>query len=252
MKCNFIYGVFYAAILLMLVSCKKDKDESITYYDLSFNPSVLVAKIPEGIKQSVNPYAKMVYEDITGMLDWSEFSDQLILPAEAAKISEDAGRVTYQWNHNTGSLLLAISLVFSKEGDEYQWKEKIQYGAGTDNDYLTARESKDKKSGSLDYNVYWFCGLGQLTEPCNALLKHYEWLFKDDGGIFYASAGFDPGSTPAQSVEYRLSLNPDGTGNSMAIAGAVSYSASWDNQGNGVYTLHDGDYTETHEWTAGE
>ncbi len=252
MKRNFFYGVFYTGIMLMLFSCKKDKNENLTYYDLSFNPSVLTDRIPAGVKQSVNPYAKIVYEDIIGMLDWREFSDQLTLPAEAVKIGEDAERIIFLWNYNTNSLLLAINLVFSKEGSEYQWEEKIQYGDGTANEYLVARESNDKKSGSLDYNVFWFCGLDQLTKPCDVLLKHYEWVFKDDGSVFYLSAGIDPSSVPAQSIEYRLILNPDGTGSTSAIAGLISYTASWDNQGNGVYTLYDGDYTEMHEWTAGE
>jgi hypothetical protein len=252
MKRFLFYGIFYAGILLMLSSCKKDNDENITYYDINFNPSALSAKIPAGLMQSADPYAKIVSEDITSMLDWSEFLNQLKLPADAEKISADDSRQTYQWIHNTGSLILAISLVFSKEGNEYQWKEKIQYGTGMANDFLTAKESKDKKSGSLDFNVFWFCGLDQLTEPCDALLKHYEWEFKDDGGIFYASTGVDPSSIPAQYIEYRLNLNADGTGSSMANAGLVYYNASWDNKGNGIYTLHDGDNVEMHEWTAGE
>jgi len=254
MKQNILiyYAVFFAGMLLLLFSCKKEKEEILTYRNLSFNPSFLSERIPSGLKTSSNLHARLVYDDIADMLDWSEFSDQLILPEDAVKLNSDNSRLKYQWNKNTGSSLLTINLVFSKEGSDFRWDEKIQYGTGMANEYLSIKESSDKKDGSLDYNVYWFCGWEQLTSSCEAVMKHYTWTFKDDGGIFYSLTGAEPSSDAGQPIEFRLNLNPDGTGNSMAVAGTFYYTAAWDSLGNGTYTLHDNENTEIYEWTVVE
>ncbi len=245
-------AVFYTVLVLLFFSCKKEKEVSLTYFDMSFNPSALSERIPAGLKNSADPFARLVYDDIASMLDWNEFSNQLTLPADAEKINAESGRLMYRWHHNTGSLLLTIRLIFSREGSDYFWEEKIQYGTGTANEYLTVKESHDKKSGSLDYNIYWFCGLEQLTESCDAVNKHYTWTLKDDESVLYVLTEIDPFSDSGEQVELRLNLNSDGTGNTVAIAGTQYYTAAWDIQGNGIYTLHNGDDTQIHEWTAGE
>jgi hypothetical protein len=250
MKSNAIACLIAVLTAFLLFSCHKDKPEDLVYRDLSFDPVSLLDQIPYGLKVSEDPYAKLVYGDIAYMLDWGEFSNQLILPDSAIKMSSGASAGTYTWNLNTGSLLLLINLTFSREGNEYQWQEKIQYGpVGTPNEYLTAQEYESGDSGSLQYNTRWFCGLNQLTDPCDPLYRQYKWKMIDDNSIFYQVKMKDQTVVPAMYLEYRLILNSDGSGTINAYSGTEQYyTAAWDSLGNGIYSLHEGEEPVTHQW----
>ena len=236
-------------ILSVSLSCSKDKTEKLVYHDPGFNPVSVPDKIPAGLKESNDPFARIVYDDILTMLDWGEISNQLILPGTALKLSTGAESENYQWSLNTGNLLLLINLTFSRDGEYYQWQEKIQYGLGTANEYLSARENKSGNNGSLDYNMNWFCGLEQLTNPCEPNYRHYEWTIHDNLQLEYSSKMDVQTEGPVVTIENRLILNPDGSGTMDAFTGLEPYySAVWDKQGNGSYTRHDGDTHVTSDW----
>jgi hypothetical protein len=236
-------------ILSVFLSCSKDKTEKLVYRDLGFDPVSVLDKIPAGLKESNDPYARMVYDDILTMLDWGEFSNQLTLPGTALKLSTGAESEKYQWSLNTGTLLLLIGLTFSRDGEYYQWQENIQYGLGTANEYFSARENKSGNSGSLDYNMHWFCGLEQLTSPCEPNYHHFEWTVHDNQQLEYSSKMNVQTEMPVVTIETRLVMNPDGSGLVDAYTGSEPYySAVWDKQGNGSYTQYDGDTHVTSGW----
>jgi len=250
MKSNVSACILIALMAFLSSSCHKDKPEDLVYHDLTFNPASLLEQIPAGLKGSEDPYARLVYGDMAAMLDWGEFSDQLILPDSVTKTLSGAVAETYQWNLNTGSLFLLVNLTFSKAGNEYQWQEKIQYGpVGAPNEYLTAKEYEPGDSGSLQYNTRWFCGLNQLTDPCDPLYRQYKWKMIDNSSIFYQVKMKDQTLEPALNLEYRLILNTDGSGSVNATSGTEQYyHAAWNNLGSGIYSLYKGEVPETHEW----
>ena len=243
--CNYIV----AFTILLFLSCSKEKTEKLVYRDLSFDPVSVLDRIPDGLKESGNPYAKLVYNDITTLLDWGEFTNQLTLPGNALKQFTGATSETYRWNLNTGNLLLLITLTFSTDDDDYRWQDKIQYGLGFANEYLTARENKAGTGGSLDYNTGWICGIDQLTDPCDPTYRHYEWVLHNDGSLAYIARMEEQTMLSVVKIEYRLVLSADGSGNVTAYTGTEQYyHVGWNNQGNGVYTLHEGEVPITYEW----
>ncbi|MBN2763196.1 MAG: hypothetical protein JXR41_08915 [Bacteroidales bacterium] len=243
--------IAFALVLLSVLSCSREKNEKPVYRDPSFDPVLFSDQLPGGLKNAADPYAKLVYGDILSMLDWSEFSGQLALPDSAEKQVSITSAESYLWNLNTGSLLLQIFLSFSKEGDDYVWQEEIRYGIlGTYNEYITVRENESAKSGSLQYNMQWFCGLDQLTNPCAPSYRYYEWKITINGNLAYIVKFENQTVEPAMNIEYRLMLAPDGSGSVDAYSGTGRYyHAAWDTLGNGVYTLHNDEIPETHEWT---
>jgi hypothetical protein len=238
-----------ALIVLLLFSCDKDKPEKPVYRDFSFNPLSFLDQVPAGLKESDDPYARLVYDDIAFMLDWSEFIGQLTLPDNALKQTEGSNDV-YRWNHNTGSQLLLLSLTFSKEDYEFVWKETISYGVGASIDYLTARLQESGKIGTLDYNVNWFCGLDQLTGQCDPVFRHYQWNTEDSSSLTYYVKMENLSGITTETIEYRLSLNSAGYGTSITYIGdAIYYEAYWDSDGSGHCLFYEGSNTNSFEWT---
>jgi hypothetical protein len=236
-------------IILAGISCSKDKSENLSYHDLSFNPGVYLGKVPAGLKESDDPYAGLLYDDINSILDWSEFNNQLKLPDNATKMSSSAQREEYQWSLFTGQYIMLFQLSYLLSGEYYQWDEKLLYGAGLSNNYLKATENKKANEGTLDYNTLWYCGLDPLIEPCVPAYRFYEWNINDDQGLDYSVNTTDFSSIPPVNTEVRMHLEPDGSGYLETYVNTEKYySATWDILGNGIYTMHNIQPPAIHEW----
>jgi len=55
--------------------------------------------------------------------------------------------------------------------------------------------------------------IDQLINPCDPSYLHYEWVLQDDGTLSYIAKMEEQTVQPAVMIEYRLTVNTDGSGN---------------------------------------
>lgn len=240
-----------------LTSCSKDDDppKAPAFEETSFDHEAILAKVPEGLKNSDDTYAQSCYGYIQQALSWNAFSSVLTPPEGAEQVSSkstDDGRVTYRWSAVYGDWTYTYYWTYEKTSTQHVWTIEFQFNDGPAYPYLTLTELLDGTGGTAEYNFNWLCYFAdEDSESCEDLRYFYTWEAESDG-TYRLNWSWESGTSDVTYfLSYEIVLNADGSGNLEYYSeDELLYSMEWDAVGNGSWVFYlDGETYMSGSWS---
>ncbi len=245
-----ILAMFFIAVFIAF-SCSKDDEPDVRDFEtISFDREVVLEKLPDGLKNSQDPYAQQAVGYVESALNWSDFSSQLDPPENAVKVGKKKGD-TYTWTWNYGSqYILTLWWTYSDDADKNYWEIDIQYGDGERSDYINAWENKDDSGGEVLYNYAWVCAMDEPSSECENLYWVYNWNRDENDNFLFTYSIEAEDDEFESSMNYETFVNDDGSGSvDYYFYGEHFYHMEWDSDGNGSWVQYLGESEITGSWS---
>jgi hypothetical protein len=249
----------FTVILLLAfftAGCKKDELTPEDLQSLSFNSEEVLALVPEGLKNSTDPYAQSCVDYIESAVDMSGFISNLEVPSDAVKSSKKSttGKDTWQWSWYYGGESFTFYWTYDEDNAKRYWTMEIQFNNGPRYDYITAWESKDGTEGEVIYNFGWAAiySTDQCVDDYDFIYWRYSWN-KDCSGAYHLKFTWDSDDPECDMyLHYDAVINADGSGTiDYYLMDQLFYHMEWDTVGNGSWTYYsDGTVIMSGSWTA--
>jgi hypothetical protein len=243
-------------VLAFVVSCSKDDstDSGGQYEAFAFQADEVINKVPQGLKNSDNPYAEDCYEAIEQAVDMSSFVALMEPPANAQVVNTKSteGSVTYTWTETYDGQTYTYIWIYSDDATKNYYTMQIQINGGPIYNFVDAWEFKDGNKGQVKFNFnYIYCSYYTDYEfECEDLYWTYTWEITASGRYnfsYYIDSGIDDYS---YSLRIDIVLEADGSGSiDYYSADELFWHMEWDSIGNGSYTYYYGGYEESGSWT---
>lgn len=238
-------------LFVLNFSCSKDDEPEVKEFEtIGFDSEAVIEKLPDGLKNSDNEYARMAVDYVESTADWSDFSDQLIPPEDAVKTGKKSSETyTWTWNYG-GAYVLTMWWTYHDDSEKNYWDIDIQYGGEDRYNYLQAWESKDNSSGQIKYNYQWACAMDDNPSECENLFWIYDWSIDENENCTFNQIVEAEEDAYAESLRYETIVNNDGAGSvKYYMYGELFYEITWDSAGNGSYTHYLGEDSFSGTWT---
>lgn len=232
----------FLLIAALAFSCKKDDEIPEEAQGLSFDPEVVLDKVPDGLKNNQDEYAESCYGFIESALDMTSFIDNMDVPEDAVRSSKKAanGSSTWQWTWHYGGESFTFYWTYEETASKRLWTMDVQFGNGPRASYIEAWETLDGSQGEVKYNYNWLAvEYGEELDEEDYIFWRYTWNL-DNAGAYNISFYWDNYSDEADYMaRYDVVINADGSGTidyySMDM---LFYSMTWDVIGNGTWAYY--------------
>jgi len=256
MKRNVLFHGLAALLMMALIttSCKKDEVPPEELQQLSFNAEEVLAKVPDGLKNSNDEYAQDCYSFIEDAVDMSQFIDNMAVPDDAQRSQSKSASAseTWQWTWNYGGESFTFYWSYEESGSKRYWTMDIQYGSGPRYSYIDAWEYTDGTGGEVTYNFGWAAAMdGEDIGDDEYLYWRYTWTL-DSSGAYHLDFKWDAADAEYEYwILYETVINADGSGSiEYYMAGELFYLMEWDVIGNGSWVYYiDGEMFMEGFWT---
>lgn len=244
-KRNILSGLLALCMaLFILSSCSKDDPaDEPEFKGLSLDTEQVLQNVPEGLKNSSDPYAIQCYSYIQSALDMSSFIGDMTPPDNARRSSQKATGEAWQWTVSDGMHSLTFYWEYEEDGGKNYWTMDIQIDGGPVYNYLYAWESKDGKQGQVQYNFNWIYAYEGYEgfEGYEDLYWTYDWLLDNEGSYTFNMSYDSDGEEVDYFLSYSVVLNDDGSGSvDYYTLDEHLYKMEWDVLGNGSWELYPG------------
>jgi hypothetical protein len=236
---------------LIATGCNKEGNNNTPSEALSFDTREVIDKLPQGLLNSDDQYAKQCVSDIESALDMSSIIDDMVPPEYAERTSKKAvAGDTWSWTVSDGTMSYTFYWSYDEDNAKRYWTMDIQFDEGERYPYISAWESKDGKLGEVLYNFQWALAYQGSTEY-DELYWKYGWTLDDDGNYEF---GWDYDSDSEDYnyfLNYSVVVNDDGSGSiDYYTLDTQFYHMEWDAQGNGSWTFFYGsDNSQSGSWS---
>lgn len=252
MKAKYLFRIMTGTVILAMLAtgCKKD-DPAPAFEEFSFDAEEVLAKLPDGLKNSTDEYAQQCVGFIESAVDMSSFFDNMTPPDDARQTDKKGSSGTWSWTWSYMGESYTFYWTYDEDNTKRYWTMEIQFGDGPRYDYIEAWEMKDGSQGWLSFNFNWVY-IYDDSEDYEDLYWTYTWR-TDGDGTYYFDWYYDSSESGYQYLmHYDIVINPDGSGSiDYYSADVLFYHMEWDAAGNGSWAYYLGDYTMTGAWTAG-
>ena len=247
------------ALAIIVAGCSKDEEPTPEeLQNLSFNSEQVLARVPDGLKNSDDPQAEDCYSFIESAVDMSDFIDEMEVPDDAFKVSKKsslAGADTWRWTwYEYGGQTITLYWTYDEDNSKRYWTMEIQYGSGPRYDFIEAWETKDGTQGEVIYNFGWAAIYsGEPIEDYEYYYWRYTWTL-DNSGAYHLKFGIDSYNQEYEfDVYYDVLINADGSGSiDYYIYDELFYAYTWDALGNGTWEYYlGGELYMSGTWEAG-
>jgi len=211
------------AFVAFTVSCKKDSKD--TPAAKPSKPSISqggeVVTVPAALKSNPDPNAGMCVsyiETANGIGDYFSWFD---VPDNAQEVSLKSTNELYHtwlWSYNGSS----VWTKWWEDLSKYYWEMDIAFNSGPRYNFMKAEETKDGKSGKLEYFDY---------VTTQQMIVKYTWETSSaDVFTFVADV--------VSTFKYVVVVNPNNSGSVKLYLGESLYwEASWNVDGSGTWNM---------------
>ena len=237
-------------ISFIVVGCKKE-DVSPDFQKMTFDGQEVLDKLPAGLTNSADDYAKECISMINSALDMSEFIDDMDVPEDAEKAAKKGSGDTWSWSISVQGYLYTFYWTYSEDNVKHYWTMEIQVDGGTKHAYIQAWENKDGSGGEVKYNFNWVAAVYGYTEY-EDIFWTYNWTL-DGAGNYHFIMTWDSGyGADGYYLTYEVVVNDDGSGSiEYWLMNELVYEMEWDALGNGTWTYYSGGVEMTSgSWSA--
>jgi hypothetical protein len=255
MKHDFFTKAMAVLFLLSMVatSCNKEDDppNPEELQDISFDAEVVLALVPDGLKNSDDQYAQDCYSFIESAVDMTSFIDNMEVPETATRSKAKSSGETWQWSWNYGGESFTFYWSYEERNSKRYWTMDIQFGSGPRYNYIDAWENMDGTQGELTYNFGWAAIYGgEEPEEAEFIYWRYTWE-KNSAGGYNLSFIWDGDSEYEVYTRYDCVINANGSGTiDYYLMDELFYHMDWDVLGNGNWVYYiDGEEYMSGLWT---
>lgn len=212
---------------LLLVSCKKDKDEpEVPEYKQPLAASrTEVVVIPEGLQAKadegdLNASIAVMYMGMANAI--SSFGSSFTVPTDAQIEGKKGSSVVYHWSYGGYSYWMT----FTEYADKYTWEYEYEFPNYPRFTYILAEEMKDGKSGG--WTIY---------DPENSAetIWTYTWSV-NSSNTFTADLTWNAGENETSSFNVVANANNSGSFKFYEVS-VLQAEVNWNADGSGTFWL---------------
>lgn len=255
MKARLLWKGTMAVLIfsLTLVACNKEDDPSGPgeLQTLAFDGEVVLDKLPSGLTNSADQYAKECVNMIESALDMSGFIDNMTVPDNAVRSAKKASSDTWTWTWTDGAHSYTIYWTYSEDNNKHYWTQEIQIDDGPRHSFIDAWEYQDNTGGEVIYNFNWTLAVDE-TSDYEDLFVTYRWSLDTNGDYIFSMTYDSSEAEYDYYLRYEVVVRDDGSGTiDYWLSDMHFYHMEWTASGAGswIYYLGD-DQTLSGNWDA--
>jgi hypothetical protein len=241
--------VLFAAMLFIMVSCKKDETtpEIVNPESFSFDEEAIIDRLPDALENTTDPDAAVVVGWVEAAANWSAFDSYFTPPDDAVLVSIKSTSYTYRWTAGyIGGTTLTYWWTYSEDATKNYWDLEIQIDDGPRAPFIEAWEMKDGTAGEVRYSYNWAYYLDDYDPDSYIDVSWvYTYSINAEGDYLFTWTYENDTEEYDNVLSYEVLVRADGSGYVRYYSqDYLWYYGEWDTDGNGYYVWYDTDGTE--------